>query len=297
MRPTLAIQTAGLALAALLTGLCPQAAPADSDTKERVQVTRARIHGQKETPVYGYRVAKDYPHRSDAYTEGLVMSGGALYEGTGLYTRSRLMKQRLETGALVRQHPLDARYFGEGVTVLGDEVYQLTYLSNVAFVYDRDTLTPKRRLSYPTQGWGLTQDGKELIMSNGSSALLFLDPVTFAIERDVLVADEVGPVGFLNELEYVDGAVYANVWQSDFIARIDPRSGKVTAWIDLTGLNPDPQRLKYPYVLNGIAYNRETGRLLVTGKCWPKVYEIDLVRPQGHQPSGRRQPADSAPSP
>ena len=205
------------------------------------------------------------------------MSGDYLYEGTGLFTRSGLMKLNLETGDILNEKVLDSRYFGEGVTVLGDEIFQLTYLSNTGFVYDKTSLTLKREFRYPAQGWGLTNDGKHLIMRDGSSALIFLDPGTLEVKHYIIVSDIIGRVGFLNELEYFDGSVYANVWQTNYIAKISAKSGKITGWIDLTGLNPDPKKLKYPFVLNGIAYNKKSNRLLVTGKCWPEIYEIRLV--------------------
>ncbi|MEJ2718217.1 MAG: glutaminyl-peptide cyclotransferase [Deltaproteobacteria bacterium] len=255
----------------------PGTVQAKEDPRDRVQVTTHRIMEQKDVPVYRYKIIKKYPHDTTSYTEGLVMSGGSLYEGTGLFTRSTLTKRNLETGAVLEEKVLAPRYFGEGITVLGDEVYELTYLSNTGFVYDKNDLTLKREFQYPAQGWGLTNDGTHLIMSDGSSALIFLDPSTMKVTHYIIAADTVGRVGFLNELEYVDGSIYANVWQTLFIAKISAKSGKITGWIDLSGLNPDPAKLKYPYVLNGIAYDKKTGHLLVTGKCWPYIYEIQLV--------------------
>ena len=267
----------GIIAVVVSLSLSASAVLASDDSKERVQVTRHRIEAQMSIPLYTYKIIKKYPHHRSSYTEGLVMSGGYLYEGTGLITQSKLLKQDLETGKILQEKILNPHYFGEGVTVLGDEIFQLTYMANTGFVYDRDSMTLKREFHYPWQGWGLTNDGRQLITSNGSSALIFLDPATMKIERYVLVSDDSGDVGFLNELEYVDGSIYANVWQTNFIARISPESGKITGWIDLTGLNPDPAVLKYPYVLNGIAYNEKTKHLLVTGKCWPNVYEIELI--------------------
>lgn len=266
-----------IAVIVLSLSLDLNAAHAKNGSSERVQVTQDRIWVQLNIPLYTYKIAKKHPHYGTSYTEGLVMSDGDLYEGTGLFTRSRLMKQKLKTGDILKERVLDSRYFGEGVTVMGDEIFQLSYESNTGFVYDKHNMAVKREFQYPWQGWGLTNDGQQLIMSNGSSALLFLDPATMKMGRYILVSDDKGSVGFLNELEYVDGSIYANVWQTDFIAIISPESGKITGWIDLTGLNPDPTKLKYPYVLNGIAYNQETRHLLVTGKCWPKVYEIELI--------------------
>ncbi len=277
MRRLIAPAFLGTAVIILTGWLHPFAVQAKDDPRERVQVTKDRIVQQKDIPLYTYKIIKKYPHRTTSYTEGLDMSGGLLYEGTGLYTKSRLIKQDLGTGDILKEKVLDERYFGEGITVLGDEIFQLTYLSNTGFVYDKSSLTVKREFQDPAQGWGLTDDGKNLIMSDGSSALIFLDPQTLNVMNYVIVSDNIGRVGFLNELEYVRGSVFANVWQTNFIARVSAESGKITGWIDLTGLNPKPEKLKYPYVLNGIAYNEKTDRLLVTGKCWPEIYEIELV--------------------
>ncbi len=163
------------------------------------------------------------------------------------------------------------------MTVFNGQIFQLTYLDNLVYVYDQKTFTQIKEMRYSTQGWGLTHDGTHLLMSDGSSTIDIRDPETFKPLRRFSVADAVGPVGFLNELEYADGKLYANVWQTNFIAIIDPVMGKLIGWIDLEGLNPDPKELVYPYVLNGIAYDTETRHLLVTGKCWPHVWEIALV--------------------
>jgi glutamine cyclotransferase len=277
MRIIMALIVWGIAVMALTAYLIPCAAQAKKDPRERVQVTKNRIDAQKSIPLYRYVIIKKYPHHTTSYTEGLVMSGDYLYEDTGLFTRSALMKLNLETGDIMKEKVLDSRYFGEGVTVLGDEVFQLTYLSNTGFVYDKDSLALKREFRYPAQGWGLTNDGRHLIMSDGSSALIFLYPATMKVKHYIIVSDSIGRVGFLNELEYLDGSVYANVWQTNYIAKISAKSGKITGWIDLTGLNPDPEKLKYPFVLNGIAYNKKTDHLMVTGKCWPEIYELQLV--------------------
>jgi len=242
-----------------------------------VELTRERVLNQTAIPVYGYKVAATYPHDRASYTEGLVLVDGTMYEGTGLYGRSKVRQWDLKSGRVLAETSLDRRYFGEGITVLDGLVYELTYLENTAFVYDRETLQRRDSFRYPAQGWGLTHDGARLVMGDGSSAITFLDPKSREVVRRIYVTDDVGPVGFLNELEYVDGRLYANVWQTDFIAVIAPESGRITGWIDLSGLNPEPAVLVYPLVLNGIAWNRDTGRLLVTGKCWPNVYEIELT--------------------
>ncbi len=242
-----------------------------------VQLTRARVLDQRAIPVLGYRILRTHPHDTESYTEGLVYADGVIYEGTGLYGRSKLRAWDLESGRTLREVALDQRYFGEGITLLDGRIYQLTYLENTGWVYDAASFRRERGFRFAAQGWGLTTDGTALIMSDGSSALQFLDPATLATRRTVYVTDSFGPVGFLNELEYVDGRIYANVWQTDFIAVIEPADGRIIAWLDLSGLNPDPARLVYPLVLNGIAHDPGTRSLLVTGKCWPHVWAIEPV--------------------
>ncbi len=185
----------------------------------------------------------------------------------------------IRTGEIERRHDLAPSYFAEGITVLGDEVFQLTYQSCIGFVYQKDNLQLKRSFNFPSQGWGLTSDGSQLIMSNGSAVLLFIDPETMEATRYVIVADQVGPVSNRNELEYIDGEIYANIYKSTLIARISPETGTVTGWIDMSGINPDPAVLKDLFVLNGIAYDEETNHIFMTGKCWPKVYAIELIAP------------------
>ncbi len=187
----------------------------------------------------------------------------------------------LETGEVLQAHALDEEYFGEGIAVVGDRIYQLTWQSGVCFVYDRETFEVLETFSYTGEGWGLTTDGERLIMSDGSSRLVFRDPDTFAVLNSVIVQDGGLPVSYLNELEYIDGEVWANIWQTDHIVHIDPATGNVTGWIDLTSLLPsDYPRAEDAEVLNGIAYDSETGRVFVTGKYWPAVFEIELVPPE-----------------
>ncbi len=271
---------AGLGLTALAAGRA-RAAGEQSHTGEPpthgpVQLTSERVLGQSAIPVYRYRVVKVHPHDTSSYTEGFVLEGGSIYEGTGLYGRSRLIEWDLASGRVLRERALDPNVFGEGVTVMGERIYQLTYLDNHAYVYDRRTFERIGAFRYTEQGWGMTHNGTHLITSNGSSSIVFRDPATFERVRTIFVSDAVAPLGFLNELEYADGKLYANVWQSPFIAIIDPVDGRMLGWIDLSGLNPDPAKLVYPYVLNGIAFDKATGHLLVTGKCWPHVWEIAL---------------------
>jgi glutamine cyclotransferase len=231
-----------------------------------------------ETPVYGYRVIAVYPHDADAFTQGLVYYQGDFYEGIGLHGRSSLRKVDLETGEVLQIFTLPDQYFGEGVTLFGDKLYQLTWQSHVGFIYDRASFDFLTSFKYPTEGWGLTHNGRELIMSDGTPTLHFLDPNTLQELRQVSVRDENGPVWRLNELEYIDGEVYANIWQTDRIARIDPDTGRVKAWIDLSGLLPPEDRAGAD-VLNGIAWDAARGRLFVTGKLWPKLFQIELTPP------------------
>ncbi len=241
-------------------------------------VVEAPIVAAEETPVYGYRVMQVYPHDAGAFTQGLVYDGGVFYEGTGLRGHSSLRKVRPETGEILQMRPLPDAYFGEGVALFADRLYQLTWQSHVGFIYDRASFQPLTTFQYPTEGWGLTQNGRELIMSDGTPHLYFLDPNTLTLLRQVTVRDETGPVWRLNELEYIDGEVYANIWQTNRIARIDPETGRVRAWIDLTGLLPEADRAGAD-VLNGIAWDAAGGRLFVTGKLWPKLFQIELTPP------------------
>ena len=232
----------------------------------------------QEIPVYGYRVVNEYPHDPDAFTQGLVYEDGILYEGTGLQGRSSLRKVELETGDVLQIHNLASEYFGEGISVVGDRIWQLTWKNKTAFLYDKETFEQVDTVQYPTEGWGLTYDGERLIMSDGTATLYFRDPQTFAQIDSVQVHDDQGPVDQLNELEYVDGLVYANVWQTDRIALIDPGSGQVVAWANLEGLLQPGDYTQPVDVLNGIAYDAAGDRLFVTGKLWPKLFEIELTR-------------------
>ncbi len=228
-------------------------------------------------PVYTYNVVNTYPHDRNAFTQGLVFENGVLYEGTGLRGRSTLRKVKLETGDILQSHELAGSLFGEGIAIYGDKIVQLTWQSNVGFVYDKGSFELLREFNYPTEGWGITHDGQRLIMSDGTSTLHFLDPESFGEIDRIEVSDSDGPVTRLNELEYVEGEVYANVWQTDLIARISPETGQVLGWIDLRELLGEEDRGQSVDVLNGIAYDADKGRLFVTGKLWPKVFEIELV--------------------
>jgi glutamine cyclotransferase len=225
-----------------------------------------------------FKVVNTYPHDRAAYTQGLVMDGGTLYEGTGLNGQSSLRRVDLESGQVLHSAALDPAYFGEGVTTWNDQIIQLTWKSRLGFVYDKAAFKLLKTFNYPTEGWGLTHDGTSLIMSDGTSILRFLDPVTFQETKRITVTDQGQPVVKLNELEYVRGEILANVWQTDRIARISPETGHVIGWIDLTGLLDQAERPpSADAVLNGIAYDAGRDRLFVTGKWWPRLFEIALV--------------------
>ena len=236
----------------------------------------AGIHGHT-TPVYTYRVVNTYPHARDAFTQGLVFDDGLLYEGTGNYGSSTLRKVELETGRILQTRELPPKYFGEGITIYEDKIIQLTWQSHLGFVYDKPSFRLLRDFRYPTEGWGITHDKSRLIMSDGTSILHFLDPETFEETGRIQVKDGSRPVGGLNELEYVRGEIYANVWPTDRVARISPQTGRVVGWIELGGLLTREDLTRPVDVLNGIAYDSKRGRLFVTGKWWPRLFEIEIV--------------------
>jgi glutaminyl-peptide cyclotransferase len=231
---------------------------------------------EPDVPVFGYRVVRVYPHDSAAFTQGLQYVDGFLYEGTGLNGRSSIRKVELESGKVVQRRALSKAYFGEGITIWRSDLIQLTWQSNVAFVYDRTTFAPRRTFSYTGEGWGLTHDGANLIMSDGTDELRLLDPSTFAERRRIKVTAAGLPLRHLNELEYMKGEILANVWTTDTIARVAPATGRVTGYIDLRGLLSPAEQAAVD-VLNGIAYDEKGDRLFVTGKLWPKLFEIQIV--------------------
>jgi glutaminyl-peptide cyclotransferase len=228
-------------------------------------------------PAYTYRVLQSYPHDRRAFTQGLIYRKGFLYEGTGMNGQSGIRKVKLETGEVLQVHAIPRQYFGEGITEWHGSIFQLTWQSEIGFVYDFSTFQQTKTFTYHGEGWGLTNDGTRLIMSDGSSSLRFLDPTTLLETGRLAVRDQNGPVENLNELEYVEGEIFANVWQTERIARISPRDGRVTAWIDLAGLL-SPMERGGADVLNGIAYDEAGKRLFVTGKWWPRLFEIRLIR-------------------
>ena len=225
-----------------------------------------------------YQVVKSYPHDRQAFTQGLVYVDGVLYEGTGLNGQSAIRKVRLENGEVLQQHRLDDKYFGEGIAVWDRTIVQLTWQSEIGFVYDRDTFKPLKTFRYSGEGWGLTHDGRRLIMSDGSATIRFLDPKTLGETGRITVRDGALPIKNLNELEFVKGELFANVYQTDRIVRFSPKTGQVHGWIDLSGLL-SPREAVGVDVLNGVAYDAAGDRLFVTGKLWPKVFEIRIVPP------------------
>lgn len=230
-----------------------------------------------DTPRYTYTIVSTYPHDTSAFTQGLVCDQGTLFEGTGIRGASSLRRTVLETGEVTQVFDLAGRFFGEGIDVFGNSIIQLTWTSGTAFVYDKTTFDVTGQFSYPTQGWGITNDGSRFIMSDGTSTIRFRDMQTFAELGAIEVTDAGDPVVRLNELEFIDGLIYANVWQTDLIAVIDPASGDVTAWIDLIGLRPAETFGDSGAVLNGIAHDAVGDRLFVTGKNWPSLFHIQLI--------------------
>jgi len=228
-----------------------------------------------------YEIVRRFPHDTTAYTQGLLYIDGQLYESTGLLGRSQLRKLDLETGQVQSSVALPNNRFGEGLALLGDKLYQLTWQTNVGYVYEAETLALVDSFAYEGEGWGLATDGVSLIMSDGTSKLRFIDPDSFEVTNEVTVQDQGSPLTSINELEYVNGTLYANIYQSDRMVRIDPSTGDVRAWFNLRGLLPNEERSRNTDVLNGIAYNEETGNLLVTGKYWPALFEIRLVEQEG----------------
>lgn len=230
--------------------------------------------GKTGTPLHGFRVVAIYPHDPEAFTQGLVFHKGHIYEGTGLYGHSTLRKVELATGRIVKVHRLPEKYFGEGITMCRKRLVQLTWQSKTGFIYDPRSFRVLGSFSYPTEGWGITCDGNNLIMSDGTAILRFLNPLTFKVVKQIKVMDRGKAVPYVNELEYIKGEIYANIWDTSYIARICPRTGHVLGWIDLRELYHYVGVNRKADVLNGIAYDPENDRLFVTGKYWPNIFEI-----------------------
>jgi glutamine cyclotransferase len=244
----------------------------------------ARANAQHGGHSDGYQIVHVYPHDPEAFTQGLVYVDGHLYESTGRNGKSSIRVVDLTTGRVLQRYDLAAKYFGEGLTNWRAELIQLTWKDGLGFVYDRSTLAWKRSFQYEGEGWGLTHDENQLILSDGTPILRFLDPQSFSETKRISVRDEKGhPVSDINELEYVRGEIYANIWHTDQIVRISPRTGRILGRIDLSGLMEKSQLADPDAVLNGIAYDATGDRLFVTGKLWPKLFEIKVV-PQRSAP-------------
>lgn len=259
---------------AALAGLVVLAACGPGGAKS---TTQQPLEPAPETaPVYGFKVVKEHPHDPKGFTQGLVYLDGFLYEGTGQEGLSSLRKVELETGRVLKKVDLDSRLFGEGIAILNDKVYQLTWRNQTGFVYDLATFRKEREFSYRTEGWGLTHDGAHLIMSDGTATLYFLNPESLRVERQIIVTDGGIRQDYLNELEMINGEIWANIWNSDMIARIDPKSGKINSYVDLTGILATKHRHGKEDVLNGIAYDKKNDRIFVTGKNWARLFEIKI---------------------
>lgn len=276
--------TASVVVLALLLVSCASdgnvpSSPAPVNTRTPVALPATPAPATSGTaPTTGWRVVAAYPHDPDAFTQGLAFVDGELWEGTGLVGESSLRQVELATGKVLRQTDLPAPHFGEGIVVVGERIWQLTWRSGIAFVYDRATLEVVARREYAGEGWGIAWDGARFVTSDGSATLTFRDAVTFAPSGSITVHDAGTPVTQLNELEWVDGELWAAVWKADRVARIDPASGAVTGWLDLAGLHPADEREDADReVFNGIAWDAASGRIFVTGKRWPWLYEIAIV--------------------
>lgn len=265
-----------LSALALLCMACSTDAPAaDEGTRGASPLTL-----RKRPPEYRASVTREYPHDTAAFTQGLIWHDGQMYESTGEVGTSTIRRVKLETGEVLQRRDLPPPHFGEGIAILGDKMYQLTWKSGSAFVYDLKSFAPRGEFKYDGEGWGLTTDGAQLIMSDGTPILRYVNPADFSVTRTVTVTENGTPVSNLNELEWVKGEVWANVWLSDKIARIDPQSGVVLGYINLTGLLPAAVRTGREDVMNGVAYDAAGDRIFVTGKRWARLYEISLRPPQ-----------------
>jgi len=269
MSPTLKLQ---LIVVLALALSCFQCQPTGSNSK----TTAAPANGP--APKYGYQIVNMWPHDSNAFTQGLILMDGKLLESTGQEGFSSLRRVELESGKVLQKVDVPEPYFAEGITQLNGKVYQLTWQHNLGFIYDAQTFNRLAQFNYQGEGWGLTTDGQSLILSDGSPNIRFIDPVSFKVTRTINVTDRNRPIRELNELEYVNGEIYANVWHENRIATIDPQSGRVNSWIDLTGLMPEGELQDPEAVLNGIAYDQASDELIVTGKLWPRVFEIKVKR-------------------
>lgn len=242
-------------------------------------ITATALHGQDSVRRYGYEVVNTYPHNIESFTQGLIYHQGFLYEGTGKKGFSSLSKINLEDADVLLSTPLSRRYFGEGIEVVEDKIFQLTWQGNIVFVYDKNTLESVASHYNSTEGWGLAYDGRQLILSDGTDTLQFMNADTFVPEKRIKVTLNGNPINYLNELEFINGEVWANVWQTDFIVRINPESGEVNSVVDMTGLSDLTDLGSSEAVLNGIAWDADNERLFVTGKHWSNLFEVKLVEP------------------
>jgi glutamine cyclotransferase len=270
-RSKCASRRAGGLLAVLLSF-----AAIDCQTSPTADLPAKNSSDKRTVATSGYEVVHVFPHDPGAYTQGLLVHNGQLLEGTGQVGRSSLRRVELETGKVLQKVDLPAPYFGEGITLLKGKIYQLTWQEHLGFIYDASTFEKLGTFAYQGEGWGLANDGQSLILSDGTNRIRFLDPDDFRIRKTITVLDGHAPVTEINELEYIQGEIYANIWHADRIARIDPQTGKIVGWINLTGLLPGGEVHDEEAVLNGIAYDEAGGRLFVTGKLWPKLFEIRL---------------------
>ncbi|UCD48965.1 MAG: glutaminyl-peptide cyclotransferase [Phycisphaerales bacterium] len=278
------ILTWGLALfATTWVVACPDTQPQEETPPPPSTADRASAPAEAPVALYGYKVIRTFPHDPRHFTQGLIYRDGFLYEGTGLYGQSVLIKRELATNKIVKKYRLPRRYFGEGISLFNDQLIQLTWKSRTGFRYDEKTFRLLGQFHYDTEGWGLTHDGTHLILSDGTDTLRFLDPNTCTETGRIRVRYNGRSLREINELEFIDGKIYANVLPTDYIAIIAPDTGRVTAWIDLRGLY-DPPEAPSNSILNGIAYVPETKHLLVTGKLWPKLFEIELVPHRSNAP-------------
>ena len=246
----------------------------DANGTPSIQLSAA----ENESLVYGFEIVEKYEHDPEAFTQGLVYFDGYLYEGTGLYGSSSLRKIDIPTGKVIKRYNLPSRYFGEGITIFNNRLLQLTWQKGLMFAYDIDSFKSVGQYSYDTEGWGITNDGSHLIVSDGTDILFFRDAFSFEEIRRLRVLDGDKVVKNLNELEFIEGEIWANVWQTDRIARINPETGIVNGWINLTGLLSDEDRNgRRVDVLNGIAFDESSKRIFVTGKWWPVLYEIKII--------------------
>ncbi|MDX1931707.1 MAG: glutaminyl-peptide cyclotransferase [Capsulimonadales bacterium] len=253
----------------VVSGATPSASPSPASSSTPLVAPPA---------FYTFRVVKSYPHDVNAYTQGLIVRDGTFYESTGLVGKSSLRHVEIETGKVLKKVAVDRPYFGEGLNEMGGKLYQLTWQHEIGFIYDKKTFERIGEFRYEGEGWGLTDDGTHLILTDGTNNIRFLDPKSFAVKRTISVFDGLTPLKNLNEVEYINGEIFANIYQTNSIVRIDPKDGAILGWIDLTGLLPESDRTDQTNVLNGIAYDASKKRLFVTGKLWPKVFEIELVK-------------------